>query len=117
MAYFDAIQCLQEAVRLDPNKAPYQKLLAQALSKNPHWRKEAEEHFQKAIKLDALDVDSHLGLAEIYDELGMGTRSRKIYQKILELDPGNELAYEKIHGKKKPKGLRGLRNILKKKQD
>jgi tetratricopeptide (TPR) repeat protein len=108
MAYFDAIQCLQEAVRLEPKKASYHKLLADCLSKNPHWRKDAESHFLKALNLDGSDVECYLGLATIYDELGLTTRSQNTYRKILELDPDNELAQMKVHGKKKSGGLMGL---------
>ncbi len=118
MSYFDAIQCLQQAVQLDPNKAPYQALLAEALSKNPHWRKEAEEHYLKAIELDPMNVDCYLGLGEIYDNLGLSSRSQKMYTKVLKLDPGNETAHEKMNGVKKNGNstLNSLKNILKKKR-
>ncbi len=108
MAYFDAIQRLQEAVRLDPTKATYHKLLADSLSKNPNWRKDAESHFLKALDLDASYVDCYLGLASIYDDLGLTTRSRNTYLKVLELEPDNELAQMKVQGKKKSRNLMDL---------
>jgi curved DNA-binding protein CbpA len=115
MSYFDAIQCLREAVRLNPTKSPYHKLLAKSLAKNPHWLKEAEEYLQKAIEIDQFDVESYLELGEIYDKSGMSTRSQRMYQKVLELDPNNETAQEKLHGKKGT--LDGLKSIFGKKKD
>ena len=50
MRFFDAIQCLREAVRLAPDKGHYHKLLAQALVKNPHWRKEAGRALPKGAR-------------------------------------------------------------------
>ncbi len=108
MAYFDAIQCLQEAVRLNANKASYHKLLGKSLSKNPNWRKDAESHFLKSLELDASDVECYVGLAVIYDELGLSARLQNTWRKILELEPDNEVAYAKVHGKKKSGGLMGL---------
>lgn len=114
MSYFDAIQCLREAVRLDPDKAVYHKLLASALAKNPHWLKDAEEHLQKAVELDQFDVECYVSLGEIYEKSGMSTRSQKMYQTALKLDPGNEIAMEKLGGKKRSIG--GLKSIFGKKK-
>jgi curved DNA-binding protein CbpA len=115
MSYFDAIQCLREAVRLDPTKASYHKLLANALSKNPHWLKDAEEHLQKALEIDQFDIETYVGLGEIYDKSGMSTRSQRMYQRVLELDPNNEIAQEKLHGKKG--AFSGLKTMFSKKKD
>jgi tetratricopeptide (TPR) repeat protein len=108
MAYFDAIQCLQEAVRICPDKAAYHKLLAKSLSQNPNWRKDAESHFLKAIELDSTDAESYVGLAIIYDDLGLSTRSQNTWKKILELEPDNEIAFARAQGKKKGGGLMSL---------
>lgn len=52
MAYFDAIQYFEEAVRLCPDEARYHQVLAEALSQNPYWVKRAEEHFRRAREID-----------------------------------------------------------------
>ncbi len=64
MHFFDAIQCLREAVRLYPKKN-YHKLLAQALMENPKWLREAEEQFRFALKMDQFDAECYIGLGEI----------------------------------------------------
>jgi curved DNA-binding protein CbpA len=116
MSYFDAIQCLREAVRISPEKVNYLKLLGLALAKNPHWLKEAEEHLQKAIRLDQFDVEAHVSLGEIYEKTGMETRAKKMYQKAYELDPNNEEAREKVHGKKRS-AMDGIKGIFGKKKE
>lgn len=47
--YHEAVQNLREAVRLDPTKIAYHKLLGQALTKNPKWRKQAETHLRRVL--------------------------------------------------------------------
>jgi serine/threonine protein kinase/Flp pilus assembly protein TadD len=96
MAYYDAIQFLQEAVRLDPTEAAYHKLLGMALSKNPLWRDDAEESFLKAVELNPEDVDGYLRLAEIYERSGSETRARDMYRKVLDCDPANETALKNL---------------------
>jgi tetratricopeptide (TPR) repeat protein len=108
MAYFDAIQCFREAIRLDPEKGRYHRYLAMALAENPKWRKEAEEHFQKAIDIDTFDVESYQGLVGIYEATGMKTRLLKTCEQLLRMDPENALAREKLPGKKSGKKLRSL---------
>ncbi|MCI0407127.1 MAG: DnaJ domain-containing protein, partial [Acidobacteria bacterium] len=115
--FFDAIQSLREAVKLAPNKGSYHRLLAQALVKNPHWRKEAEEHFQRAVDIDHFDTESFTGLAEIYEAAGMATRAQKMWQSVLDSDPQNETAKEKLYGKKKPSAVDGLKGFLRRKKD
>ena len=117
MHYFDAIQCLRESVRLAPHKGQYHKLLAQALIKNPHWRKEAEEHFHEALKTNQFDAECFAGLGEIYDGEGMKSRAIKMYQQALNYDPSNEFAQEKLDAHKPQGTMQGLKGMLRRKKD
>lgn len=92
LAYFDAIQCLRESIRLDENNGDGFKLLAMALRKNPNWVREAATHFNRALVFDADDIDCYLQLGDIYDESGLSTRAKRMFQKVMELDPVNERA-------------------------
>ena len=102
MHFFDAIQCLREAVRLFPKKN-YHKLLAQALMKNPLWLREAEEHFRLALKMDQFDAECYVGLGDIYEIEGMSTRALKMYEQAATYDPENEAAQNKA-GKRGAQG-------------
>ena len=118
MSYFDAVQCLREAVRLDPEKSSHHKLLARALTKNPKWRKEAESHYRQALKKDQFDLECYLGLAEIYEASAMTLRAFKMYQMVLGYDPDNKVARAKLYDKtKEAGGLKKLKNIIRRKQE
>ncbi|MGH9462267.1 MAG: DUF4388 domain-containing protein [Vicinamibacteria bacterium] len=117
MRFFDAIQCLREAVRLAPEKGHYHKLLAQALVKNPHWKKEAEEHFQKALESDQFDPEVFVGLGEIYEAAGMSSRAQKMFAQALNYDPSNEIAREKVEANKPKGAMEGFKDMLRRKKD
>ena len=54
-AYFDAIAALNEALQLDPENAHYHCLMAQWLAQNPDCWRASQQHFARAIELDARD--------------------------------------------------------------
>lgn len=115
MHFFDAIQCLREAVRLYPRKN-YHKLLAQALMKNPKWLREAEEQFRFALKMDQFDPECYVGLGEIYESEGMTTRAQKMYEQAATYDPENEMVQKKI-GEKRPQGMGTLKKLFGRKKE
>ena len=96
MHYHETIELMEEAVRFDPSKASYHKLLALALAKNPKWRRRSEEHFQAALEIDAFDVECLVGLGELYEEAGMTSRARTMFARALELDPASEELKQKL---------------------
>jgi tetratricopeptide (TPR) repeat protein len=114
MHYFDAIQCLREAVRLSPKKT-YHKLLAQALMQNPKWLREAQEQFRLALKYDQFDAECYLGLGEIYEREGMSTRAQKMFEQAASFDPENEKVQAKIGKRADPGGT--LMKLFRKKKD
>lgn len=114
MHFFDAIQCLREAVRLAPKKN-YHKLLAQALMKNPLWLREAEEQFRFALKMDQFDAECYVGLGDIYESEGMSTRALKMYEQAATYDPENETVQNKM-GKRGSQGG-ALKKLFGRKKD
>jgi curved DNA-binding protein CbpA len=114
MHFFDAIQCLREAVRLYPKKN-YHKVLGQALMKNPKWLREAEEQFRLALKMDQFDAECYMGLGDIYESEGMSTRAQKMYEQAATYDPENEAVQDRI-GKRGAQG-RALRKLFGRKKE
>ena len=114
MHFFDAIQCLREAVRLHPKKS-YHKLLGQALMKNPKWLREAEEQFRLALKMDQFDAECYVGLGDIYESEGMSTRAQKMYEQAATYDPENETVQNKT-GKRGAQGG-ALKKLFGRKKD
>ena len=110
--FHDAVEQLRDAVRLDGSHAEYHRVLAQTLAKNPKWRKQAEEHFLEAIGIDRFDATSYLDLGDLYEEGGMSTRARKMFEDALGVDPGNERAIARLSAGSDKGALGKLKGML-----
>lgn len=110
--FHEAIEELQDAVRLDGGQGQYHRLLGHALLKNPKWRRRAEAHFLKVLEIDQFDVDTMLALGEIYEAGGLERRAHKVYEQALGLDPGNRRALEKLGGAPRANTMDKLKGIL-----
>jgi len=94
--YFDAIASLNEVLNLDPSSGQYNRLLAQWLAQNPGCWEASQEHFERAIELDARDLEAYLGLAALHEEASQKDKASPLYEHILTLDPDNRVALEKL---------------------
>lgn len=94
--YHEAIEEMRAAIRIDPSKPEYHRLLGTALAKNPKWRKRAEEHFRKALEIDRFDAASYVELGDLYEAGGLSTRAHKMYEEASAIDPDNARAREKL---------------------
>ena len=118
--YWSASQAFRQSVRLEPENARYRYWLATCLSKNPKWRREAEEHFLKAIELEQLNAGFYVGLGLLYKEVGMLNRAESQLRQALQISPGDKAALEAIETLAKSKGtgkksLKTLKNFFQKK--
>ena len=112
--YHEAIEELRAAVRLDPSKPEFHRALGRALSKNPKWRKQAEDAFSKALELNRFDADAYVGLGELYHDGGLETRAKKMFEEALTVDPGNVPALEKLASERRESTALGkLRGMMK----
>ncbi len=80
--YFDAVASINEAVRLNPHKASYHRVLGRWLAENPSCVDTAREHYERAIALDPADREAHLELAKLLESEGEQEKARGIYQKL-----------------------------------
>jgi len=94
--YYQAVQFLRSATQIDPSVARYWRQLGISLSKNPQWKKEAEDSFNKAMELEPRNPENQLYLGFLYKNMGLKLRARKHFVSCLELDPTNELATREI---------------------
>jgi tetratricopeptide (TPR) repeat protein len=118
--YWSAIQAFRQSVRLEPEVARYRYWLAMSLSKNAKWRREAEEHFLKAIDLEQFNADYYVGLGMLYKEAGMQRRAESQLRQALQVNPDNRAAQEALDSMlaastKKSSGLDTLKGFFKKK--
>ena len=94
--YGGAILWMRKAVDIEPTSSRYRTLLARSLSAVSIYRREAIEHLEKAIDLDSLNAAAHFHLAELYEQMELPWRSTQLYRKILEIEPGNNKARERL---------------------
>ncbi len=91
-----AIFWMRKCVTISPDVAKYRVALATSLAVLPHHRREAVEHFQKAIELDQWNTDAYLQCGELYEVMQLPWRAASLYSKILEFDPGHVLARQRL---------------------
>jgi curved DNA-binding protein CbpA len=115
--YWNSVQAFRQSVRLEPSNGRYRYWLGMALTKNPKWRREAEEHFLKAIEIDQFKAEYCAGLGNLYKEVGMARRAQGQFNRALQLEPDNQTALEGLGslpstGKKKLPALATLKNLF-----
>lgn len=91
-----AIFWMRKCVNIAPEVAKYRVSLATSMTAVPHYRREAVEHFQKAIQLDQWNTEAYLNFGELYELLQLPWRAASLYSKILEFDPGHTLARQRL---------------------
>ena len=91
-----AILWLRKAAEIEPKSHRYHALLARALSGVAPLRREAIDHFEKALEIDPWSNIARLQLAALYEEMELPWRARPHYQKVLEIDANNTKAQERL---------------------
>jgi len=84
--YHDAVQTLQQAVKLDP-KAEAFALLGECQSHNPHWLKDSAKSFQAAVELSPHEPQLRAQLAQVLEKGGNAARAEEEFNNALALDP------------------------------
>jgi curved DNA-binding protein CbpA len=90
--YWDAIQLLQGAIPYTHTAALrhlMQVYLAHATAKNPRWLSQAERILQSVIEEDSKHVHAHLLLATLYQNSRRKEEAVTLFERVLELSPGN----------------------------
>lgn len=105
--YWEAVSLMEEAVKLDNQKASFFMLLGLAYSKSPATRKQAEEVFLKVCKMEPWNADPFFALGELYKSENLMKKAKTYYEKALEINMEHTLAGKavsdlNIYGKKKP---------------
>ena len=70
--------------------------MATSLATLKHFRREAVEHFQKAIELDQWDPLAYLQLGELYETMQLPWRAGPLYSKVLDMDPDHVVARHRL---------------------
>jgi tetratricopeptide (TPR) repeat protein len=113
-----AIFWFRKCVNLAPEVARYHASLAASLATLSHFRRDAVEHFQRAIELDQWGPFAYLQLGELFEAMQLPWRAGPLYSKVLEMDPGHSVARQRlavIDGKANKKAGLAMSSLFSKK--
>lgn len=99
--YYGAIVLLKQTVNFVPDHAEAWVLLGSCQERNPRWRREAAESFQKALAVDPNNTDALISLGDLYRAEGLTTRAQTCYEDVLKISPDNEQAKGRLAALKK----------------
>ena len=108
----EAISFLQNACDQDPSKAEHFHYLALAQSRNPRWKKDAEENFLKALERDPTNADIYAQLGSLYAKGGLHSKARDMFKKALQWDPASQEALDGLA--QEDGGRKGILGMFKK---
>jgi|GEM_PF-1151220 len=94
--YAEAIVYLKRSVRINPEDGDYHAYLGYAMSKTIQYRREAEEHFLRAIELTPMNINTYLHLGRLYREARMYLKAVKTFNEALRWDPENKIALKEL---------------------
>lgn len=98
------LNLLRYAVKQQPENAGYRSTLAKILRSFPHCRREAEENYLQAIRLEPFRVENHVGLGLLYKEAGLPKKAEIQFRNALRYDPENSAVREEL------RQLTGMKN-------
>jgi len=99
--YYGAIVLLKQAVDFAPDHSDAWYLLGSCQERNPKWRRDAAESFQRALSVDPNKVDALISLGDLYKLEGLTSRAQSCYEDALKISPENQQARSRIDAIKK----------------
>lgn len=99
--FYGAIVLLKQAVQFAPDNAQAWYLLGSCQERNPKWRRDAAESFQKALSIDPENVDVLISLGDLYKVEGMISRAQTCYEDVLRVTPDHAEAKSRLANLKK----------------
>lgn len=94
--YYGAIVLLKQAVNFVPDHADAWQLLGSCQERNPKWRRDAAESFQRALSIDPNNVEALISLGDLYRSEGMISRAQTCYEDVLKISAENQQAKSRL---------------------
>jgi tetratricopeptide (TPR) repeat protein len=85
--YYGAIILLKQAVAYKPDDAEAWHLLGACQERNPKWRRDSAESFQRSLSLNPNSIDTLISLGDLYRGEGLTARAQSCYEDALKIDP------------------------------
>lgn len=99
--YYGAILLLKQTVAFTPDNADAWYLLGSCQERNPKWRRDAAESFQRALSINPDMVDAMISLGDLYKAEGLASRAQACYEDALKIAPDNQQAKTRLQAIKK----------------
>lgn len=99
--YYGAIVLLKQAVEFAPDHAEAWYLLGACQERNPNWRRDAAESYQRALAIDPNFVDALISLGDLYRGEGLTSRAQSCYEDVLKIASENQEAKRRLQALKK----------------
>lgn len=99
--YYGAIVLLKQAVNFIPDHAEAWALLGACQERNPKWRREAAESFQRSLSIDPNNIETMISLGDLYKSEGMISRAQTCYEDVLKISSDNQQAKSRLQALKK----------------
>jgi tetratricopeptide (TPR) repeat protein len=99
--YYGAIVLLKQTVNFAPDHAEAWHLLGACQERNPKWRRDAAESFQRALSLDPNSVDVLISLGDLYRTEGLISRAQSCYEDVLKIAEDHPEAKSRLAGIRK----------------
>ncbi|HYM59874.1 MAG TPA: tetratricopeptide repeat protein, partial [Thermoanaerobaculia bacterium] len=64
--------------------------------RNPQWRRQASESFQKALSIDPNSADILISLGDLYRTEGLVSRAQSCYEDVLKITPDHQEAKSRL---------------------
>jgi tetratricopeptide (TPR) repeat protein len=94
--YYGAIVLLKQTVNFAPDHAEAWHLLGACQERNPKWRRDAAESFQRALSLDPNSVEVLISLGDLYRTEGLASRAQSCYEDVLKIAPDHPEAKSRL---------------------
>ena len=94
--YYGAIVLLRQAVEFAPDHAQAWYVLGQCQERNPKWRREAAESYQRSLSIDPNNVDALISLGDLYKAEGLASRAQACYEDVIKITPDNQQAKSRL---------------------
>jgi tetratricopeptide (TPR) repeat protein len=106
--YYEAVRCMEEAVRLEDARASYYLLLGLSQMRIPEYRPSAEKSLQKVADMEPWNADPVFYLGQLYWSENLLKKAERCFRKALEINMEHTLAakmIDKIEKKLKKKSF------------
>ena len=110
--FVKALPFFEHAVEQDETREEYHRHLALVQSRNPRLRKEAEQHFLRAVELNPTFAENYAQLGILYRKMGQEEKGSQYLQRALSWDAANQTARQALASEDEKKGL--LKSLFRK---